>query len=624
MAGLSLFLGHDFDRALRPLDDRLSEETTEAIQRLCADRFSPGLHDELLHRVGGDLEVRSARVTLDYRLIFARDETRIVALWVDNHDEAYAWADRHRSEIPLRFARTNLRRFAGGPAPLPRIATEDPVPVPNPDVLDEMAARGFEHYFAALDDDQRYLVEYDEHRRRWLTFVTAGAGTGKTSIAIWRALRQASQQEQGRNGVLYLCYNRVLMQTVRKTIDTLATPEIARQIEVQTFHGWSDGYLQTRVKGFAVATTIDMNGQWLRQAIAEEFPRLPPAERDQLRGWSVGDLHDEIAYVISPHQFDVVEPYLDLTRPESEGLKRLRQPQRRTIWNLHQRIRRRGDVMGTWDDLIERGRHALTTDADPPRYRAVIVDEGQDCSPVMARLARALVAGEEWRLLVLADPAQMVYRGRFRWARRELDLQRGQARVLLRPYRSTRQIHALAASLYANVDATSQEMHREIDAMAESQRDGPLPRFVRCPTDQEGLAFVVRSIREEIKSGRAAGQMAVLTGTNRRRDDVLAALRAMGVPALIVDRDTPPDGASVSLMTVHAAKGLDFASVYLLDPELGRAAIDIRRGQLYVALTRSSRDLCIVHRAGGESLLDDLDPDCYERVDCAPPSGTSA
>ena len=617
MAETSLFLGHDFDRALNPLDERLTREATEAVQRLATDRFSPGLHDELVHRFDGGLEVRSARVTRAYRLIFARNESRIVALWVDNHDEAYNWADRHRREIPRRFGRTSLRRFGGGPAPVPRIAPEDPVPVPSPDLLDEMVAHGFEQYFAALDGDQRYLVEYDEHRRKWLMFVTAGAGTGKTSIAIWRALRQASQQEQGRSGVLYLCYNRVLMQTVRKTIDILASPEVARQVEIQTFHGWSDGYLQKRVDGFAVGTDIDFSGQWLRHAIAEELPRLSPAERDELPGWSTQDLHDEIAYVISPHQFDVVEPYLDLTRPESEGMKRLRQPQRRAVWKLFERIRRRGDVKGTWDDLIERARSALATDVDPPRYRAVIVDEGQDCSPVMARLARALVAGEEWRLLVLADPAQMVYRGRFRWARREFDLQRGQARVLLRPYRSTRQIHALAASLYANVDATSQEMRREIEAMAESRREGPLPRRVSCQTDRECLDFVVRSVRKPIAAGDVASQTAVLTGTNQRRDDVFAALRAVDVPALIVDRDTPPDGASVSVMTVHAAKGLDFASVYLLDPELGRAAIDIRRGHLYVALTRSSRDLFIVHRAEDPSLLDDLDPVCYEQIDPA-------
>ncbi len=607
MADKSLFLGHDFHRALNDLPGRLENETYEAIERLYKDRASPGLNVELLYRCNGDLGVYSARVNLPCRLIFAEDADRIMVLWVDHHDEAYRWADRHRAQIPERMEKAKPHLIERMPEPVPSPSSDDPLPLPDPNLLDDLAARGYEHYFAALDESQRTFVEYGTRRRKGLSFVTAGVGTGKTSIAIWRALRQAEQQEQGHRGVLYLCYNRVLMQTVRKAIDALAPPEMARQIEVNYFHRWAGAYLQQRGE----SVYVDEDGQWLPEAVLSERRRLPKAEQGALPNNVVVQ---EIEHVLRPNQFDAIDGYLNLTRPESQGLPPLRRPQRQTIWDLYQRIRQRDDFRFGWNDLIEHARAVLVADADPPRYRAVIVDEGQDCSPVMARLAKTLVAGEEWRLLVLADPAQELYRGTFLWSRREFGPRGGQARFLLRPYRSTRQIHALTASLYANVDET----RREIDAMPEAQRDGPLPRFVRCLTAQEGLAFVVRSIRKEIKNERAASQMAVLTGTNRRRDDVLAALRAVGVPALIVDRGTPPDSTSVSLMTVHAAKGLDFASVYLLDPELGRAAIDIRRGQLYVALTRSSRDLCIVHCAGGKSLLDDLDPECYERVDCAP------
>ena len=84
---------------------------------------------------------------------------------------------------------------------------------------------------------------------------------------------------------------------------------------------------------------------------------------------------------------------------------------------------------------------------------------------------------------------------------------------------------------------------------------------------------------------------------------------------MTVDRDSPPDGASVSVATIHAAKGLDFTSVYLLDPVLDVIPIDSRRAQFYVALTRSSRNLSIVCCADARSpLLDDLDPACYQRI----------
>ena len=607
MPSIDLFHGYDFPRALNRLGSRHENQTLEAIRRLGVRDRRGGLNDELLHRYASGLEVRSARVTQAYRLIFARSDERIVVLWVDNHDEAYAWADRHRGDIPRRF------EVRERPGPAPSVQSRDPFPVRDPDELDELAARGYEHYFSALDEQQRFLVEFDaaKSNRRGLTFVTAGAGTGKTSIAIHRALHRAAQPDLEGGRVLYLCYNRALMLSVRRTIDLLARPAVARQIEVNTFHGWAERYLQRRGADYSVAKNVDIFGDWLRSALPEERQQLPAEARDVIGDLPDEVLRNEIERVLSPNQFDGIARYLNLTRPESQGLRRLRRPQREAIWELHRRIRKRDDALDGWEDLIERARDARVADPDPPRYRDVIVDEGQDCSPVMARLAKALVAGAEQRLLILADPAQSLYPGRFLWARREFGPRGRQALTLRQPYRSTRQVHALAASLYANVEET----RREIREMAEAEREGPLPRLARFVTEPEGLEVVVEWIEAELAQGRPAGQIAVLAGRNRRRDEARAALEQAGVAVLTVDRDSPPDGAAASVATVHAAKGLDFTSVYLLDPVLDVIPIDSRRAQFYVALTRSSRNLSIVCCADARSpLLDDLDPACYQRV----------
>ncbi|MCY3749459.1 MAG: AAA family ATPase [Chloroflexi bacterium] len=607
MSGVALFHGHDFPRALNRLGRRYEIQTLETIRRLGVGDRRGGLNDELLHRYASGLEIRSARVTQAYRLIFARADERVVVLWVDNHDEAYAWADRHRGDIPRRFE--VLER----PEPAPNVQSQDPFPVRDPDELDELAARGYEYYFSALDEQQRFLVEFDaaKSNRRGLSFVTAGAGTGKTSIAIHRALHRAAQPDLEGGRVLYLCYNRALMLSVRRTIDLLARPEVARQIEANTFHGWAERYLQRRGAAYSVAKNVDIFGDWMRSAIPEERQELPAGAREVIGDLTDDVLRNEIERVLSPNQFDGIAPYLNLTRPESQGLRRLRRPQREAIWELHRRVRKRDDALDGWEDLIERARAARVADPDPPQYRDVIVDEGQDCSPVMARLAKALVAGAEQRLLILADPAQSLYPGRFLWARREFGPRGRQALTLRQPYRSTRQIHALAASLYDGVD----EKRREIGEMTKAERQGPLPRLARFVTEQEGLDVVVEWIQAELVRGRPAGQIALLAGRNRRRDEVRTALEQAGVPVHTVDRDSPPDGASVSLATVHAAKGLDFPSVYLLDPVLDVIPMDSRRAQFYVALTRSSRNLSIVCCADARSpLLDDLDPACYQRV----------
>ena len=407
------FAGPRFQRAIRQLrDSRLKRQAFKTIKRLCQDDRSPGLNSEVLRSLGDALESRSARVTQGQgapRLIFARDDVRIVALWIDYHDAAYDWERRNRARIPEYAKAAAPLRLEGTPPPVPRTAADAELHVPDPDLLGDLEAASYEEYFAALDDDQRAYV-YSEG----VSFLTAGAGTGKTSIAIRRALHLAAQPELGGGRVLYLCYNRALMLTVRRAINALGTPEMAREVEVNTVHGWADAYLQKREPGFSVEASVDIDGAWLRSAIPQEVPRLSEEERQAIAGLSARDvLENEIKHVLSPNQFDTIEPYLNLTRPESQGLIRLRRPQRQAMWALHQRIRGRSDAKGTWDDLIERARAALAADADPPRYRAVIVDEGQDCSPAMARLARGLAADDARRLLVLADPAQELYPGTF-------------------------------------------------------------------------------------------------------------------------------------------------------------------------------------------------------------------
>ena len=183
-----------------------------------------------------------------------------------------------------------------------------------------------------------------------------------------------------------------------------------------------------RLRGKDVRPIVGVE-EWLSEVLPEERSRLSEGSRVALDGISDKVVVDEIVGVLSPNQFDSIEPYLNLTRPESQGLVRLRQPHRRAIWELYRRIRGRDDVRDTWDDLIEKARAALADDPHPLRYRDVIVDEGQDCSPAMARLAKALVAGAEQRLLVLADPAQSLYPGRFLWARREFGPRGRQAHV---------------------------------------------------------------------------------------------------------------------------------------------------------------------------------------------------
>ncbi len=147
--------------------------------------------------------------------------------------------------------------------------------------------------------------------------------------------------------------------------------------------------------------------------------------------------------------------------------------------------------------------------------------------------------------------------------------------------------------------------------MQPSDRDGPVPVLAHIPTARQELEFITDAIRAETERGRPPSQIAVLTSRNRRAQQAAKHLVEQGIEAAVVSRSAP-DGSSVSVLTVHSAKGLDFSSVYLLDFEPRGGSTASERAQLYVALTRSSNALTIVCRPRTRSpLLDDLDPECY-------------
>ena len=600
MAERQLLVAPSYIESWERLDARLKLETNEAIARLCDDPRHPGLKTKKWRGI----DAYSARVTRKYRLIFARlDDGRPVLLWVDNHDEARYWVEQHRADIDSLVKRATVMQLAGEgvPRPVPRASADDPVPVAGPGVLAEMAERGFHDYFAALDEGQVKLVTLDAQGRSAPVFVRAGAGTGKTVVAIRRALHLAERPEPGCGPVLYLCFNQVLMRTVRETIDALAAPGARDRIEVSTFNHWSAEYLQAHGR----AVDVDDDGTRLTAAIRRLRGGLTQAQREAIADLSATEIAREIRGVLRPNQFGSLDEYLDLTRPAGQGT--IRRPQREAIWELNRLTSPAAGGPCQWDDQIEIARSILVGDRERPPSQAVLVDEGQDCSPVMVRLAKALVAGEEGRLMFFADPAQSIYPGRFLWARREIDPGERQRRTLHVPYRSTRQILALAASLYGS----DVEMRREVGELHESDRDGPLPVLAEFRGADEELAFVAAAIRAELADGRRPWEIGVLTSTNARRDEARDRLAAEGVRVRALDR-AAPDGASVSAATVHSAKGLDFASVYLLDVTPRDGAADAQRAQLYVALTRSSRALTIVCRPETRSpLLGDLDPARY-------------
>jgi superfamily I DNA/RNA helicase len=592
-----------FQKALakRQRETTLMTALDECVGRLFATPTSPGLNLETLNGPANQ-QVLSARINQSFRLILTPLGTREVGLLhFDNHDEAYRWVDRHRVTLPTMLTRV-LEIAPGAPlnrasAPMPavRLDEDDPLAISSARHWRQVMDAGVERYLAYLDEDQRRVAEL---HASGLLLVKGGAGTGKTAVAIHRLLWQARQpvlDGLGPTRALYLCFNRALASAVDQTVRSLCNDSPPAEIEIATFHHWCVTYLQAITGEPAPEGTSPVNVDAVQQRTYRSFGRLTPEQKAVIAPLQGPDVFDEIEQVIKTNGLEYLAAYQAFNRRgRAVGLK---QPARDIVWSVYQQVRAWQDESGalTWNDVPLRALVHLKRDDGGARYRAIVIDEGQDCTPVMVRLARQLL-GTSGQLTVLADPAQEIYDCGFQWTQRELRPRGGNTRWLRKTYRTTREIYDLARPLLANEPQLAEELaqHEPPD------RHGPRPLALACADAKELYAEVAARVADVVHE-RPANQIGILAATHQELEAIGTALAALGVPFQQFRSDGSPfclSDPTVKLMTMHAVKGLDFPVVYVLAPSArtfgwGPEVEGECRRRLYVALTRSSEALTI-------------------------------
>jgi superfamily I DNA/RNA helicase len=536
-------------------------------------------------------------------------------LYFGNHDDAYAWADRNQDEIPRLVERAKqLSPVARMVDVLQSVGVDqyDPVCLKSIEDLQRMLDHGMAAYIAYLDEHQQYLAELDRREQHGPVLVKGGAGTGKTALAIARVRYLAERPEFGYGPALYLCYNRGLRSAVTQVLDCQYGGSFPRdQISVDNIDAWCRRYLSD----CGVEVEIETSQNYLNFRIKKAVD-IDSGLRERLAPFSIQALADEVRLVLRPNGLSSVEAYLNLER---RGMSRLGHEQRRAIWELYQSLNATRSKL-EFPEVIEYALEHLVADSQFMPYRAVVIDEGQDFSPVMVRLARALVGGDERRLYVLVDAAQSIYPSGFYWAQRELGAKGGQIRSLRKSYRSTVQVQHLADSLYRHDDEIKEEFKERYPA----DRNGPVPQFTVCFTQDDEVNAIVSRVVSILQDQREDGgrwqpdQVAVLAPQWAVLEKVNERLIQSGVPATLV-RDSAGGlwlaEATVKLLTIHSAKGLDFPIVFLCglyeSPVISSFAPE-HRALLYVGITRASHKLALSTTfAKRDPLLYDLDPECY-------------
>jgi DNA helicase IV len=217
--------------------------------------------------------------------------------------------------------------------------------------------------------------------------VLGTAGSGKTTLAILRAAYLADNSTDHSGPTLLVTFNRALVTYLKH----LASTELAN-VTVEHYHKFARGYLNSRGKmGRSAILEPDSRADSIRRAILKA---ATASDDHPLFSKSVEFIAEEIRW-IAQHGIKTIEHYLAAPSALSPEL-----PTATTLpllWRILEEYhldRNRIGKQYDWDDIAVAVRDELAVDARARRYRHVIIDEGQDFSPVMIQSLVAAVPAD--------------------------------------------------------------------------------------------------------------------------------------------------------------------------------------------------------------------------------------
>ena len=490
-----------------------------------------------------------------------------------------------------------------------------------------------------LHPQQRALVE---RRANGPLRVSGGAGTGKTVIAVHRAVELAKRDKaDGQEPrILLTTYTRNLADDLRRQIAQLEprlpfTEKLSEPgVMVSGLDRVARMILQqagAKISPIAQEVIGQPRGRVLtypRENVWQEVLTLMGDELpERLR--SADFLESEYELIVLPQRVTTLKQYLRVRRP-GRGVA-LDRSKRAAVWKAMERYRDRSADLGvtSFDEQLALAAAWLDHEAalgTPRPFRHVLVDEAQDLTPAHLQLLRALVEPGPDDLFLAEDSHQRIYGKKITLSHYGIQV-RGRSRRLTRNYRTTRQNLDVAFGIldpgtYEDMEGQAEEHHYV------SPRSGPEPLLLHASDRADELSKAAELLTVWLEQDRdsedsAPESIAILVRDRYQRDAVVNGLAQHGIEVRAVDREAAGRGRPV-VMTMHRAKGLEFRKVLLFDVSKNAIPRPLRdqqysdadrddallreRSLLYVAATRARDQLAISWSGEASPLITALAP----------------
>jgi Rad3-related DNA helicase len=520
--------------------------------------------------------------------------------------------------LPAEAAEALLELATGGKPRVPEPVLADVSPFEHPDAQRRFRVMtNVEELQRALDFPwEKWTVFLHPEQRQWVerdytgpARISGSAGTGKTIVALHRAVHLARANPEAR--VLLTTFSDTLANALHTKLKRLvgSEPRLAERIDVHSLNAIGLRLYKSHRGPVSLAS---------REAVRELIGEASKAVAGHK--FSQHFLLTEWEQVVDAWQLETWESYRDVARLGRKT--RLPEAQRTILWSIFEKVRAglTERKLTTHAGLFTALASALAKSKHLP-FDFAVVDEAQDISVAHLRFFAAMGADKPNVLFFAGDLGQRIFQQPFSWKSLGVDI-RGRSRNLRINYRTSHQIRQQADRLLgpevADVDGNS-----EIRSDTVSVFNGPPPVIRVVKSEAEEAKSVGAWIAEQSKAEVLPHEFGVFVRSAAQMDRAQAAVKASGLPFKILDEHVETASGHVSISTMHLAKGLEFRAVVVMacddeiiplqerietvgdDADL-QEVYDTERHLLYVACTRARDHLLVTSVDPASEFLDDL------------------
>jgi mRNA-degrading endonuclease RelE of RelBE toxin-antitoxin system len=466
----------------------------------------------------------------------------------------------------------------------------------------------WERWLVFLHPDQREIItkNYSGPAR-----VSGSAGTGKTVVALHRAVWLARVNQEAR--ILLTTFSDVLANSLLIKRNQLLLqehdPKLTERIDVASLDSIALRLYRLRIGEVKIVSHNEISSL-IDLAVAETLGHE----------FTKRFLHSEWEQVVDARQIKTWEEYRDASRLGRKT--RLSEKSRKSLWSIFAHMlremesRRLQTLSSVFKKLSEH-----FADSEKLPFDHVIVDEAQDIGIQQLRFLSALSGLAKNRknaLFFVGDLGQRIFQQPFSWKSLGVDV-RGRSKNLRVNYRTSHQIRTCADKL---LDRSLSDMDGNVEKRNEavSVFNGPKPTILLFTDKGAERQYVADWIIQRLREGIKPHEIGIFV---RSEPELARASEAVKAPYVILDHNVEVTAEHLALGTMHLAKGLEFKAVVVMacdeevlplesriaqigdDADL-KEVYDTERRLFYVACTRAREHLLVTGIEPGSEFIEDL------------------